>query len=167
MIHDKLFSSFRSTDTIFHMDLFISFINFITCSYFSSKLLSPKLLLFIFLIIPTHSRSSPRILSPHREGRINEEWLAADCLTALTHFTPVPASRCPAFFSNIAIILMANAQGRPSVTPVYLSTLVEHSEYISILYLCTGVFCLKCLALQLFPLNFTILIQNTFPNWSK
>lgn len=57
--------------------------------------------------------------------------------------------------------------GWPSVTPVYFSTMAGHSEYISILYLCTWILFYKCIAFHLFPLNFISLIQKHFSKLVK
>ena len=62
---------------------------------------------------------------------------------------------------------MAPAQSAAFYDSPVVSLMVEYSEYISILYLCTGVFLLKCIALHLFPFSFVFLIQKHFSNWSK
>lgn len=140
MIHYKLFSSFRSTDTIFHLALFISFINFVTCSYFFSKLLPPKLLFFIFSDhAHTLSIFSAYSLSPQwgpDRWRMTICWLLHSS-HPLYSGPRIPGSR---FLFKCCHYPDGWRSGWPPATPVYLSTLVEHSEYISILYFMHGGF---------------------------
>lgn len=65
---------------------------------------------FSFLWTYPHTLDLLHIFFLHSEGLINEKWLSADYLTALTHFTAVHTSWCPASFLNSTIILMADSQ---------------------------------------------------------
>lgn len=158
-----------SIDHLSYGYLFIrSFINFVTLQLFLLHIaVFQDLILFFYFSDDIHTLLIFTFSSAHSEGLINEEWLSVDYFTAFTHFIAVHASCCPASFLNSTIILMAPAQSVAFCDSPVVSPMVEYSEYISILYLCTGVFLLKCIALHLFPFSFVFLIQKHFSNWSK